>query len=128
VNGHSDGYAHTFGDCLPLGSPGNMATYSHQLAIDAENADTTQAGTGNNIFTCPKTGTNTWTFDCKCVAASGNSGSCTSWVYTASPGNCRDLNNVTRPCTDWIGHTYKSSGTGQDVGCLCPDANDGTYF
>jgi len=129
VNGHSDGYGHTFNDCLPLGSPGNQTNYSINLVQDAEAADTTQAGSGGNIFTCPRTGTQTWTWDCKCADSSGNSGSCTSWVYTATPtGNCTDLNGKSRPCTDWIGHTYKSSGTGKDVGCLCPDANDPTFF
>ena len=50
------------------------------------------------------------------------------WVYTAAAGNCTDLNGKSRPCTDWIGHTYKSSGVGKDVGCLCPDPGDATYF
>ena len=125
---HSDGWGHSFSDCLPLGSPGNPANYSTNLASDAATADTTQAGTFSNGWICPKTGTNTWTFACKCVDPLTTSGSCTSWVYTASAGNCTDLNGVSRPCTDWIGHTYKSTGTKFDSGCLCPDPGDGTYF
>lgn len=129
TTGHSDGWGHSFSDCLPLGSPGNPANYSTNLATDAANADTTQAGTFSNGWICPKAaGGNTWTFGCKCVDTNGTSGSCTSWVYTASNGNCTDLNGTSRPCTDWIGHTYKSTGTKFDSGCLCPDPGDGTYF
>jgi hypothetical protein len=129
TGGHSDGYTHSFSDCLPVGTPGNAATYSNALANDAAIADTTQAGTYSNGWVCPRGGTNTWTSVCKCVDTSGLSGSCTSWVYTATPGaTCKDLNNVNRPCTDWIGHTYKSTGNGKDSGCLCPDANDQTYY
>ncbi|MGZ3426927.1 MAG: hypothetical protein ACXVCV_09775, partial [Polyangia bacterium] len=127
VNGHSDGFGHSFSDCLPLGTPGNVATYSTALATDAATADSTQAGTSSNGWVCG-TGANSWTFVCKCVDPAGGTGSCTSWVYTAGAGTCKDLNNVSRPCTDWVGHTYKSTGSGPDKGCLCPDTGDGTYF
>jgi hypothetical protein len=128
TGGHSDGWGHAFSDCLPLGTPGNPANYSTNLASDAAAADTTQAGTFSNGWICPRTGNNTWTFGCKCVDTGGSTGSCTSWVYTASSGNCTDLNGTSRPCTDWIGHTYKSTGSKFDSGCLCPDPGDGTYF
>jgi hypothetical protein len=114
VTNHTDGFGHMYSDCYPLGMPGNGATYSSNMALDAANADTNQTGTATSGWQCPVRSTTNYQLSvCKSVDPSGATGTCTCWVYGAV-GNQLST----------IGHVYNSSGTGKDVGCRCVLSTD----
>jgi hypothetical protein len=110
VTNHTDGFGHAYSDCFPLGTVGNNATYNQQMAIDAANADTSQAGTVSTGWSCTDSmGNDTSLQVCKTIDQTGNTGKCTCWTY-----NGINIDAGT------AGHVYASSGTTGDKGCFCP--------
>lgn len=124
---HSNGWGGTYLDCAPLGQPGVApTTYSAAMANEAAFSDTAQSGTPSGGWLCGAQIMVNGAWQCDpmgdCTASickpsgSANKGACTCWVYDATGAYAKR-----------IGHTYHSSGTGGDSGCLCPFDTDPTW-
>jgi hypothetical protein len=95
-------------DCYALGTPGSNTGYNAQMAQDAANADSGQAGSLYDLV-CGS-GTDQEQMYCKTTDPTWTTGTCTCWVYNAT--------GTTYAGT--AGHVYASSGGAGDAGCACP--------
>jgi len=115
---HNDGFGHHFYDCEPTG------TYNDTQAMEAANADSSQAGVVTDQFCCGTGCTGNFTCDvtpntacvvCKSVDYTRTTDACTCWTYVGIGS-----------AANTVGHAlFESSGSG--LGCRCPASTDPSW-
>jgi cysteine-rich repeat protein len=96
---HSNGLGQSYGDCVPLGTPGSPSTYTLAMATSARGVWT---GTGSDFNLVDYCGTNLT------AVLRQTANSCAVWVYTGSLAGYVRLNTA-------------------NASCLCPSTNAPTW-